>query len=406
MLVDLRTASETWRREHGAETANAAQGKCDFVCPMLALLYYSNIQPGNSVQPQIPQNPGGAPSDARSSSAVGAQYGSGALRDHPDGRRAAERPPQDRQYDAMQVDRGAYPRPGAQSDRIHAPIGRPWPEDRSYPSHAGNFPPNYRSDVDMADSYSSRPHVTSPHSQDPQYAQGYVQAGAPPGYVRDGQYYDRGPSGYAQSGAPGPSGYAQMGAPGPSRVDAPLYGSYGQQQYNAPAMQRPQGLGYQQPDHPERYAYPSPSSTVAFSRDQETSAMPPHQRSASFILTQIMRRADPYISAYASAPQYDQYGQREYYDYASPRAGTDGYASAMQNPQLPYNVRAGGVQPMSRTPPGEVMSQGRRDTLNQPTSSASRSAAPREQVGEASRPQSNRRDRPAAEELSKQRRRH
>lgn len=183
-------------------------------------------------------------------------------------------PPEGRAYPS---ERSAYPTDGRDP--------RAYPQDRSaYPPDARAYPPEVRAyPGDVRSPYQPEPvqgypvgarqPVTTYTSQDPRYASAYSTGdGAPPGYVRQGNYYVP-VSGYeVQPGLTGRplepqytnGGYAQPSAQGRDPRD-PRYGS-------APE--------YADPRDP-RYAYPSPAlTTVPPSREREPVISPPQARFA------------------------------------------------------------------------------------------------------------------------------
>ncbi|CAK4030245.1 Hypothetical predicted protein [Lecanosticta acicola] len=188
--------------------------------------------------------------------------------------------------DRMQVDpppqsRGGYP-PDSRS--AYPPDGRAFPSDsRGYaPDGRSSFQP----DTPMSGGFGGgRPPVSAPYGQEPRYAPSYPQPnsdGAPPGYVRQGNYYVP-----VSSYEPAPAV--------PSRSD-----NYGPGFGQPPQSREPPPRGYQQPEYADpRYAYPSPAATVSSvsARDRE----------------QVSSSQQP--SNYGSMPpsQYDSYGGRREY---------------------------------------------------------------------------------------------
>ncbi|KAM3416324.1 hypothetical protein BST61_g7929 [Cercospora zeina] len=208
--------------------------------------------------------------------------------------RERERIPVDR----MQVDPPAPSRGGGGGGAYPAPDRRaPYqPDGRPFPSESRGFAPDGRSsypaDTNMS-GFGGQPPVTSAYGQEPRYAPSYQQPnndGAPPGYVRQGNYFVP-VSGYE----PAPSI--------PGRAD-PYGAGYPQQP--------PQGRDarYSQPEYADpRYAYPSPAATVSSvsARDREPIASPPQQ--------------SPY-GAIPAQQQYDQYGGRPAPGNPQPSSGS------------------------------------------------------------------------------------
>ncbi|KAF2214026.1 hypothetical protein CERZMDRAFT_38651 [Cercospora zeae-maydis SCOH1-5] len=158
--------------------------------------------------------------------------------------RERERIPVDR----MQVDPpapsrgGAYPAPDRRAP--YQPDGRPFPsESRGY---APDGRSSYPADTNMS-GFGGQPPVTGAYGQEPRYAPSYQQPndGAPPGYVRQGNYFVPVSSGYE----PAPSI--------PGRAD-PFGAGYPQPP--------PQGRDarYSQPE----YADPSPYGAIPAPYDQ------------------------------------------------------------------------------------------------------------------------------------------
>lgn len=177
------------------------------------------------------------------------------------------------QVDPMQIDPPAaqpsrgYGQPsqttrGYQPDNgVYSPQGRERERDRDRYPDAGRT--QFPQDQQMTD-YGRMP-VTTSYGQDPRYATaGYPQNdGAPPGYVREGNYYVPITSSYGQ-----PSIMA-TGRPEPQQY--PSAGTFGQPQVppgRDPRDQRdPRDPRYGQSDYIDprdpRYAYPSPANTVS-----------------------------------------------------------------------------------------------------------------------------------------------
>ncbi|KAK3649640.1 hypothetical protein LTR56_006823 [Elasticomyces elasticus] len=190
----------------------------------------------------------------------------------------------DRRYAQPERERGYQP-----EGRAYPPEGRAYPPDsRAYPPDSRAYPPEsrqpYQQDQPMPPAY-GRPPVTTSYPQDSRYAPSYPQHdGAPPGYVRQGNYF-----------VP-VSAYEPASAMPPGRSEPPQYpnGPYGQPTAQGRDTREPRYGG--QPEYAEpRYAYPSPATTTVSvsGRDREPVTSPP--------------QPSPYSSINAS--QYDQYGR-------------------------------------------------------------------------------------------------
>jgi hypothetical protein len=169
--------------------------------------------------------------------------------------------------DRMQIDppapSRAYPAPDGRAQ--YQPDGRTFPSDgRGYAPDGRSYPP----DTNMTGgNFGARPPVTSAYGQEPRYALSYPPQpndGAPPGYVRQGNYFVP-----VSSYEPAPSV--------PGRADP--YGAGFPQQ---PQGREPRDARYQQPEYSDpRYAYPSPAATVSsVARDREPVTSAPQQRFA------------------------------------------------------------------------------------------------------------------------------
>lgn len=177
--------------------------------------------------------------------------------------------------DRMQVDPPQPPRGGAyppENRATYQPDGRAFPpESRGYAEPGRS---SYQPDSSMSSAFGGRPPVSAPYGQEPRYAPSYPPQpsgdGAPPGYVRQGNYFVP-----VSSYEPTPSV--------PSRSDN--FGSgYGQQPPQPPPGRDPRDPRYQQPEYADpRYAYPSPAATVSSvsARDREPVPSPQQPRFAT-----------------------------------------------------------------------------------------------------------------------------
>lgn len=177
----------------------------------------------------------------------------------------------DRMPDRMQID------PPPQVSRgSFQPDGRaPYPSDgRGFPSDSRGYAPDsrssYPSDAAMSSGgFNGRPPVSAPFGgQEPRYAPSYPQSndGAPPGYVRQGNYYV-------------PVSSFESAPSVPSRADNYGPGAFGQPQQG----REPRDSRYQQQEYADpRYAYPSPAATVSSvsARDREPISSPAQPRFA------------------------------------------------------------------------------------------------------------------------------
>lgn len=194
--------------------------------------------------------------------------------------------------DRMDID----PPPVAQPDRRYGqpererpyqPEGRGYPpENRAYPSdnrayapEGRAYPPESRQayplEQPMAPAYGRAP-VTSSYAPESRYAPSYPQnGGAPPGYVREGNYF-----------VP-VSTYEPAPVMPPSRSEPPQYpsGPYGQPTAQGRDARDPRYGGqpdYLDPRSDPRYAYPSPATTTVSvaGRDREPITSAPQPRFA------------------------------------------------------------------------------------------------------------------------------
>ncbi|EME45805.1 hypothetical protein DOTSEDRAFT_44050 [Dothistroma septosporum NZE10] len=193
-----------------------------------------------------------------------------------------ERIPVDRmQIDPPQPSRGgAYP---PENRATYQPDGRAFPpESRGYAEPGRS---SYQPDSSMSSAFGGRPPVSAPYGQEPRYAPSYPPQpsgdGAPPGYVRQGNYfvpissYEPTPSVPARSDNFGP-GYGQPPPPPPGRD--------------------PRDPRYQQPEYADpRYAYPSPAATVSSVSARDREPVPSPQQPSGY-------------GGSMPSNQYDQYG--------------------------------------------------------------------------------------------------
>jgi hypothetical protein len=273
MIADLRADSSRWRQEQRATGTRGSHSPVVYEMsgitvpdlkaePYVGSRTYENSsaarsQRNNADSPSL-DGPYGPPSTSRSS-------GRG-------------------QVDAMQIDT-----PPVASDRSR--YGQPsqptrggyQPENPTFPTggrdrYADTTRPPYQQDQPMMDAYGRVP-VSQPYGQDPRHAGNFSQSndGAPPGYVRQGDYY-----------VPITSGFSQPSVMAPSRPDNQPFpsGPYGQ----APEPQRdPRGGRDSRDTRDPRYGqdyneasryYPSPATTAASVGSREPIASPPAPRFA------------------------------------------------------------------------------------------------------------------------------
>lgn len=326
MIADLRADSARWRQEQriGPVTRGSQSPRVTHQSgntgPDKIPEYVGSNTYHNSQAARVPRSRDGE------SPAVEAPYGSavpGAARDRmpmdrmpvdnrmpvdrmatdriPINRMPADRMAMDRmQDDRMQIDTP----PGPPQDRRYPGNGYP-PEPR-YPADARGFPdargPVYPPQDQSP--YGRAPPVTSSYAQDSMYARSGAYPpqssdGAPPGYVRQGNYY------------------VPVSSAEPMRTDPSMYGSshpYSQQPLQPQRMESRELRGdprdlQRDPRDPRdprgdprdpryaqdysqdpRYAYPSPAATTASlprGGERETVVSPPQQRFA-----------DPWLDSY------------------------------------------------------------------------------------------------------------
>ena len=277
MIADLRADSARWRQEQRVTGTRGSNS------PTIFDMSGSTV-PDSDIEPYVGsrtyESSGAARAsqnrrDADSPSLVDGPYGA---------------PPSSRggrgQPDPMQIDQ-----PAAQPGRGY---GQPTqPARGGYPPDNGPYPPqgrdrygepgrpNYPQDQPMADAYSRMP-ATSSYGQDSRYAtSGYGQNdGAPPGYVREGNYYVPITSSYGQpsmlvSSRPEPVQYPSAGGPYQPQVPPGRGDPRDQRDPRDPRY------GGQPENYDPRYAYPSPATTVtSIAREREPISSPPQPRFA------------------------------------------------------------------------------------------------------------------------------
>jgi len=210
--------------------------------------------------------------------------------------------------DRMEIDAPPQPDRRFQPERGYQPDSRPsYPADpRTYPSDSRQYQP----EQPMSSTCGRQP-VSSQYAPDSRYPPNHGQPndGAPPGYVRQGNYYVPVTSA---------SAYEPPPAMAPSRSEPPQYGNgpYGQPA-PPPGRGDPRDPRYNsQPDYTDpRYAYPSPAATTSSvnARDRDTIFNPPQSRFASIGCSSRTSHTANTSSPYGSLPpQYDPYGRRKY----------------------------------------------------------------------------------------------
>ena len=254
MIADLRADSARWRQEQRQTGTRGSHS------PLYTVS--GKTEPDEIIEPYVGSSTYHASSAGRTthnrrdadSPSVDGPYGL------PSGR---ERIPVDRmQIDPPQQSRGGF----APDSRSAYP-----PDGRAFPSESRGYAPDSRSafqpDTAMSSGFGGgRPPVSASYGQEPRYAPSYPQSnndGAPPGYMRQGNYYVP-----VSSYEPAPAV--------PSRSD-----NYGPG-FGAPQSREPQ-RGYQQDYADPRYAYPSPAATVSSvsARDREPVSSPQQPRFAA-----------------------------------------------------------------------------------------------------------------------------
>lgn len=220
--------------------------------------------------------------------------------------------------DRMDIDPPSVSQPERRypQERGYQPDSRTtYPSDtRAYPSDSRQYQP----EQPVSSSYGRQP-VSSSYAQESRYAPSYPQPndGAPPGYVRQGNYY-----------VPVSSAYEPSSAIPPGRSEPPQYGNGPYGQPAPPQGRDPRDPRYGgQPDYSDpRYAYPSPAATVSSvsARDREPITSPPQP------------------SSYGSMPlQYDQYGRPVQVPPGQPRTNLPPRESAYpsREPAVPGHPR-------------------------------------------------------------------
>lgn len=278
MIADLRADSVRWRQEQRATGTRGSNS------PVMLKLAGITV-PDPFIEPYVGSSTYQASSasrpqrrDGNSPSVDAGPYGAPPSRERMPGGRmpVLERIPVS---DRMDVD----PPPVSQADRRYGHSDRGYqPDGRAYPSDGRSYPSDgrlsYQPEPVMSSSH--RIPATTGYAQDPRYAPSYpppVNDGAPPGYVRQGNYY-----------VP-VSTYETAPAMPPSRSEPPQYatGPYGQPPPPSSGREPRDSRYGGQPEYNDsrepRYAYPSPAATVTSvsARDREPIASPPVPRFAT-----------------------------------------------------------------------------------------------------------------------------
>lgn len=311
MIADLRADSARWRQEQrigpvtrGSQSPRVTH-QAGITVPDKMPEYVGSNTYHNSQAARVPRSRDG------DSPAVEAPYGSsvpGARDRMPVDRMPVDRMPVDRMptdripVNRMPADRMAMDRMQDDRMQIDPPSGPP--QDRRYPADRNGYPPErYGSDArgfpDSRPGYPSQeqppygraPPVTSSYSQDSMYARSNpypppaANDGAPPGYVRQGNYYvpvsSAEPMRTDPYGAPHPYGQPMQ----PQRMEGVREPRDLRDLQRDPRDSRdPRDPRYAQ-DYPQdaRYAYPSPAATTASlpRGERETVASPQQQRFAN-----------------------------------------------------------------------------------------------------------------------------
>nr|POF07149.1 hypothetical protein CFP56_31773 [Quercus suber] len=259
MIADLRADSTRWRQEQRASGTRGiynpnGSGHSGFAVPDVDVESYegSVTYHASSAATSINNRTGDSPRAP--------EYGVSGVRD--------QRMPSSRIPDGMDIDQ---------------PMQNPraYPQDRAYPPQRNGFAPGNPARAPGPFPGNDYPPEQPPYGRvpvsSPAYGvnQGYPPPpltngnndGAPPGYVRQGNYY-----------VP-VSSYEQPGSSMPSRPEPPSqYGpGYGQ----PPPNQRNDPRGYGQPEYkndPARFAYPSPATTVSSVAARERDPVPSAQQ--------------------------------------------------------------------------------------------------------------------------------
>ena len=345
MIADLRADSVRWRQEQrqtgsrGSTNSPVSSTMSGFTVPDSSSDPYvgsrtyeegsaSRAHRRDANSPAIAEGPYGAPAAGQRAQDPRSRMGEQMMVDAP--------PPSNQRYQGQPPPRGYQPEP------------RDYPENsRDYSRQQPSGRP-YQPDQVMSD---YAPPVSAPYGQESMYAPtsfGQPAGGAPPGYVRQGEYYV--PVSQAFS-AP---------APAPSRPDpyaAPGYGQPQPQYREAardPREARDPRYGVQPEFQDPRNAYPSPAATVSSvnARDREPMMSPPQPRFAS---------RDDYLECAANdssqygtgAPQYDQqYGQRKYHDSRPVGPPANAASPAAPSARSGYPQPDPGYPPTSSRDPG------------------------------------------------------
>lgn len=255
MIADLRADSARWRQEQRQTGTRGSNSPCYDASGKTA--------PDSSIEPYVGSSTYHASSAGRISHSR--REGDSPSVDGPYGLPTSSR---DRiPVDRMQID-PPQPSRGYPSDSRGAAYP---PESRTFPSDSRGYAPDgrsYQQDTQMS-GFGGRPPVSAPYGQEPRYAPSYPQSndGAPPGYVRQGNYFVPVSSSYEPTPSI-PSRTDQYGGPG-----------FGQPQQGREPPRDPRGYPQQEYADP-RYAYPSPAATVSSvsGRDRDPIASPQQPR--------------------------------------------------------------------------------------------------------------------------------
>ena len=306
MIADLRADSARWRQEQRMPGTRGSQSprvthQAGNTAPDKMPDYVGSNTYHNSQAARVPRSRDG------DSPALEAPYGSSVPSSRampvdrmpidrmpvertpteriPVSRMPVDRMPMDRMDDRMQID----PPSGPPQDRRY-PNDRNggYPSDPRYGADPRGFPDSRTAYPQEQASYGRAPPVTSSYSQEPVYPRsgGYASQpgdGAPPGYVRQGNYYV--PVSSADSSMrPEPSMYGGANPYGqslqPQRSDSRDPRDHPRDPRD---MRDPRDPRYTQdyPGQDPRYAYPSPAATTAsLPRERESVTSPPQQRFA------------------------------------------------------------------------------------------------------------------------------
>nr|POF22336.1 hypothetical protein CFP56_36421 [Quercus suber] len=296
MIADLRADSTRWRQEQrttGTRGSYSPGGsvRSGFTAPDTEIESYvgSTTYHASSAATTISNRAGDSPHAP--------EYGMSGMRDR-------DRMPPGRIPDGMDLDQPMQNPRGYPQDRAYPPP----PRNGFGPSNPGRAPgPFPGNDYPQEQAPYGRAPVTSPaygvnQGYPPPPLSNGSNDGAPPGYVRQGNYY-----------VP-VSSYEQPGSGMSSRPEPPSqYGpGYGQ----PPPNQRNDLRGYGQPEYkndPARFAYPSPATTVssvaARERDPVTSAQQPRFAFKGRHRIELFADVDSVYGPPAGGSPYDQYGR-------------------------------------------------------------------------------------------------